>query len=220
MVDSQSWETARINMVNNQLFTNKLTDQQIAGAFLSVPREDFVPKLLRSVAYIDEGIDLGNDRMLIEPVTFARLLQAAEIVSTDIILDIACANGYSTAILAQLAATVVGLETDEKTVALAESNLSALHIDTAAVVAGNLVAGYEEQGPYNCIFINGAVEVVPETYINQLAEGGRMAIVERKGHSSQAVLYSNRDGLVSRRVLFDAMVPVLPGFALAHRFQF
>ena len=116
MPDSQTWETARWNMVNNQLFTNKLTDDQIAGAFLSVPREEFVPKSLRSVAYMDEGIDLGNGRMLIEPVTFARLLQAAEITSTDIILDIGCAHGYSTAILAQLAATVVGLEKDQDTI--------------------------------------------------------------------------------------------------------
>ena len=220
MPDEQSWETARKNMVNNQLFTNKLTDDQIARAFLSVPREKFVPKLLQSVAYIDEGIDLGNNRILIEPVAFARLIQAAKIVSTDIVLDIACANGYSSAILAQLAATVVGLETDEDTIIAAETKLAELHIDNVAVVKGDLAAGYEEQGPYDCIFVNGAVEMVPDTYVSQLAEGGRMAVVERKGQLSQAVLYTTRDGLISRRELFDAMVPVLPGFELANRFQF
>ena len=220
MRDEQSWETARINMVNNQLFTNKLTDDQIARAFLSVPREEFVPKLLRSVAYVDEGIDLDNNRILMEPAAFARLIQAAEIVSTDIVLDIACANGYSSAVLAQLAATVVGLETDEDIVAAAEVKLATLGIDNVAVVQGDLAAGYEEQGPYDCIFVNGAVEVVPDAYISQLADGGRMAVVERKGQLSQAILYSNRDGLISRRELFDAMVPVFPGFELANRFRF
>lgn len=220
MPDSQTWETARWNMVNNQLFTNKLTDDQIAGAFLSVPREEFVPKSLRSVAYMDEGIDLGNGRMLIEPVTFARLLQAAEITSTDIILDIGCAHGYSTAILAQLAATVVGLEKDQDTIFAAEAKLAALQINNVAIVAGELAAGCKEQGPYDCIFVNGAIEMIPEAYTAQLADRGRMAVVERKGQSSKAVLYTSQEGLISRRVLFDAMVPVLPGFELAHKFQF
>ena len=119
MPDRYSGETARINMVNNQLLTNKLRDDRIAQALLSVPRENFVPKKLRGVAYLDEDIALSSERILMEPMAFARILQAAEIASTDIVLDIACATGYSTAVLAQLAATVVGLETDEAAVAVA-----------------------------------------------------------------------------------------------------
>lgn len=220
MPDNQSWKTARINMVKNQLLTNKLTNEHIAGALLSVPREKFVPKSLQGVAYIDEGLDLGNDRILMEPMVFARILQAAEIDSTDVVLDVACAHGYSTAVLSKLAATVVGLETDKRTVSTAEAKLADLQINNAAVVEGALVAGFAEQGPYDCIFVNGAVEEVPEAYILQLDIGGRMVIVERKGQSSQAVLYINRGGLVSRRELFHAMVPVLPSFQLANLFQF
>ncbi len=220
MPDKYSGETARINMVNNQLLTNKLRDDRIAQALLSVPRENFVPKTLRGVAYLDEDIALGSERILMEPMAFARILQAAEIASTDIVLDIACATGYSTAVLAQLAATVVGLETDEAAVAVAEEQLAALQIDNAAIVVGDLTAGCEEQGPYDCILVNGAVEVLPAAYASQLAEGGRLVIIERKGPLSQAVLYANRGGLVSRRELFDAMAPVLSGFQVANSFQF
>ncbi|MFP6746287.1 MAG: protein-L-isoaspartate O-methyltransferase [Alphaproteobacteria bacterium] len=212
--------TARLNMVNNQLLTNKLTDDRIVQALLSVPRENFVPKALRGVAYVDEDIPLGNGRHLMEPMAFARILQAAEVRATDVVLDVACATGYSTAVLAQLAATVVGLETDAGAVASAEAQLAALQVDNAAVVSGVLVDGCSEQGPYDVIFINGAVEQVPGAYAAQLAEGGRMAVVERRGPSSQAVLYVKRDGLVSRRELFDAMIPVLPGFQRAEAFQF
>ncbi len=212
--------TARLNMVNNQLLTNKLTDDRIVQALLSVPRENFVPKALRGVAYLDEDIPLGEGRHLMEPMAFARILQAAEVQATDVVLDVACATGYSTAVLAQLAATVVGLETDEGAVAAAEAQLAALQVDNAAVVSGVLTDGCSEQGPYDVIFVNGAVEQVPPAYTAQLAEGGRMVVVERQGQSSQAVLYSNRDGLVSRRELFDAMVPVLPGFQMADVFQF
>ena len=98
--------TARLNMVNNQLLTNKLTDDRIVQALLSVPRENFVPKALRGVAYVDEDIPLGNGRHLMEPMAFARILQAAEVRATDVVLDVACATGYSTAVLAQLAATL------------------------------------------------------------------------------------------------------------------
>ncbi len=211
---------ARLNMVNNQLLTNKLTDDRIAQALLSVPRENFVPKGLRDVAYLDEDIPLDNGRYLMEPMIFARMLQSAAVGSDDVVLDVACANGYSTAVLAQLAAAVVGLEANEEAVAVAEAQLAVLNIDNAAVVAGALTDGCRDQGPYDVIFVNGAVEELPTAYVGQLAEGGRLVVVERRGQVSRAVLYSNRGGLVSRRELYDAMIPVLPGFQMAEAFQF
>ena len=212
--------TARRNMVNNQLLTNKLTDDRVAQALLSVPRENFVPKSLRGVAYLDEDIPLGNSRYLMEPMTFARMLQSAAIQSGDVVLDVACATGYSTAVLAQLASAVVGLETDAEAVAVAEVQLAALNVDNAAIIADELTDGCSAQGPYDVILVNGAVEEVPKAYLGQLAEGGRMVVVERQGQASRAVLYSNRGGLLSRRELFDAMIPVLPGFQKAEAFQF
>ncbi|MDA1101069.1 MAG: protein-L-isoaspartate O-methyltransferase [Proteobacteria bacterium] len=216
----QDHTTARQNMVNNQLLTNKLTDDRIAQALLSVPRENFVPKSLRGVAYLDEDIPLDNGRYLMEPMIFARMLQSAAVGAGDVVLDVACANGYSTAVLARLAAAVVGLETAEETVAGAEAQLAALNIDNAAIVAGELADGRDDQGPYDVIFVNGAVEEVPAAYMRQLAEGGRLVVVERQGQVSRAVLYSKWDGLVSRRELFDAMIPILPGFQIAEAFQF
>ncbi|NQV59749.1 MAG: protein-L-isoaspartate O-methyltransferase [Alphaproteobacteria bacterium] len=212
--------TARLNMVNNQLLTNKLTDDRIAQALLSVPRENFVPKSLRSVAYLDEDMPLDNGRYLMEPMIFARMLQSAAIGPRDVVLDVACGTGYSTAVLARLAAAVVGLEVDEAAVAGAEAHLAALNIDNAAVVVGTLADGCGDQGPYDVIFVNGAVEELPAAYAGQLTEGGRLVVVERRGPVSQAVLYTNRDGLLSRRELFDAMIPVLPDFEMAEEFHF
>lgn len=212
--------TARLNMVNNQLLTNKLTDDRVTQALLSVPRENFVPKALRGVAYVDEDIALGGGRYLMEPMAFARLIQAANIGPDDVVLDIACGTGYSTAVLAQLAATVVGLEADEDAVAGAEAQLSALEVDNAAIVTGVLADGCAEQGPYDVIFVNGAVTTAPSAYTGQLTEGGRLVVVEREGQSSRAVIYANRKGLISRRELFDAMIPLLPGFQAVEAFQF
>ncbi|MDP6346028.1 MAG: protein-L-isoaspartate O-methyltransferase [Alphaproteobacteria bacterium] len=216
----QDTARARQNMVNCQILTNKLTDDRITEALLAVPRENFVPKGLEGVAYIDENIPLGDGRYLMEPMIFARLVQAAEIAGQDVVLDVACGSGYSTAVLARLAGAVVALEADEGAVAAAEQRLAHLAIDNAAVVAGELSAGYPDQGPFDVIIINGAVASLPAALPAQLADGGRLLVVERQGVTGCAVLYLKTGETVSRRELFDAQLPMLPGFEAAEAFVF
>ena len=102
--------TARRNMVECQIRTNKVTDQRLIDALAEVPRERFVPKAYRGVAYVDEDVPLGGGRFLIEPMVLARLIQTARVRPGDSVLDVGCATGYATAILGRLAAGVVGLE--------------------------------------------------------------------------------------------------------------
>lgn len=210
----------RQTMVAGQVLPNKVTDEYVAAALLAVPRERFVPKALRGVAYIDEDIPLGGGRYLLEPMVFARMLQAAEIGAEDVVLDVGCATGYSAAVIAQFAGTVVALEVDEEMAAKADENLSALSIDNAAAVTGPLAEGYAGQAPYDVIFVNGAVEAVPQVLIEQLREGGRLLVVERRAGVGKAMLYRNFDGVVGSRELFDAQVNALPGFAVERGFVF
>lgn len=211
---------SRTNMVNCQVLTNKVTDRGLSAALLAVPREKFVPRSHAGVAYLDEDLPLGNGRYLLQPMVFARLLQTLAVAADDVVLDIACATGYSTAILARLAATVVGLEDNEDVAAATNERLTGMAVDNAAVVSGPLTEGYGAQAPYDAIFINGAVEVPLDALIGQLAEGGRLVAVERNGPIGVAVLYQNLHGRISRREVFDAQLPVLPGFERAGEFQF
>ena len=149
-------------MVESQLRTNKVTDTRILEAFETVPRERFLPEGRSGVAYIDEDLPVAPGRYLMEPMILARLLQAAEIAPGDIVLDIGCASGYSCAILARLADTVVALEADEALSQQAETALQDLVIDNAVVVQGDLTQGYAKQAPYNVILLGGAVAAVPE----------------------------------------------------------
>lgn len=207
-------------MLDGQLRPNRLTDERLQEAFLAVPREAFVPAALRGVAYVDEDVPLGGGRFLMEPMVFARLLQAAELQPGDVLLDVGCATGYSTAVAARLVATVVALECDPELARQANENLAALDVVNAAVVVGELPRGYPEQGPYDVILLNGSADRIPETLLAQLAEGGRLVGVEDDEGAGRAVIYLKRDGLVGRRVLFDAAVKPLPGFQREPSFVF
>lgn len=219
MVD---FAAARLNMVESQIRTNKVSDEGVLGAFESLPRERFVPDNKQGIAYIDEDLPIGHGRFLIEPMVLARLLQAAGPRAGEMALDVGCGTGFSTAVMARLGATVVGLESEEELVESANRLLTDLDIDNGVVVRGTLHEGYEKQAPYDVILIGGTVEFVPDAIIGQLADGGRLATVLRteNGGMGQAMLYRRDGEVIAHRALFDASVPALPGFARKRGFTF
>lgn len=211
---------ARLNMVENQVRTNRVTDPLIIEAMGALPREAFVPDDKQGIAYIDEDIDIAPGRFLMEPMVLARLLQAAEVTENDVVLDIGCGTGYASAVLAHMANTVVALECDSSLAAKATETLSALEIDTVAVVEGALQEGSPKQAPYDVIFVGGAVADVPAAIASQLAEGGRLVAVTHTKSVGTGTLMTNHRGVLSRRELLDAATPFLPGFEPAPEFVF
>ncbi len=221
------YRLARANMIDSQIRTNRVTDPRLLEALKAVPRERFLPEALRGIAYIDEDIDLGGSRSLMEPMVLARLLQAAAVMPGDMVLDIGCGCGYASAVLARLAGTVIALESDQALIATAEQALREQEIDNVALVGGELTAGYPEQAPYNMILLNGAVAEVPAAIQEQLADGGRLVTVLREDSGlredsalGRATLLERRGGHSARRTLFDATTALLPGFERAPGFVF
>ena len=210
---------ARRNMVDGQLRPNKVTDAGILAAMEEQPRELFLPKALRGIAYVDDDIDLGSGRYLMEPVVAARLLQAARLRDTDSVLIVGCASAYSAALIGRLVASVVAVECDPDAVQRSTAVLDEVSIDNVAVVEGQLAEGAPKQAPFEVIFFDGAVAEVPAGILDQLAEGGRLvAVVVGERGMGKATLFERYGGVTSSRVLFDAAVPVLPD--LAHRPKF
>lgn len=215
--------TARHNMVENQVRTNKVSDERLLEAMAEVPRERFVPKALRGIAYVDDDIEIGSGRFLIEPMIFARLVQAVFIQPGDVVLDIGCGPGYTSAVLARLASTVVAVESDEELARKAAAELVELKVDNAVVVAAAMVAGYPPQAPYQVIMFGGAVAEIPQSICDQLADGGRLAAVVAdggRGRMGKAVLVTRAGDSFGRRVIFDAAIPLLPGFEPKPAFVF
>jgi protein-L-isoaspartate(D-aspartate) O-methyltransferase len=220
------FQQQREKMVDGQLRTTDVRDAGILSAMLSVPREEFVPAGRRALAYIDEDIEIaGPDegraaRYLMEPSPFALLLQLATIRPTDFVLDVGCGTGYSSAVLSKIAGFVVALESDASLAAFAGERLAALGCENVAVVEGPLPDGHDAQAPYDVILVNGAVDEVPRTLLDQLKEGGRLVTVVGHGHAARAMLHLKEDGIVSARRGFNAAVKPLDEFRRQPAFEF
>lgn len=211
----------RLNMVESQLRTNKVTDPRLILAMAEIPRERFLPERLRGVAYVDEDIPLGNGRFLMEPMVAARLIQAASIAPDDVTLEVGTGTGYLTAVLARLATTVISLESDPTLAKSATATLTGLGVDNAVVVTGPLTEGHAKQAPYGVIIVSGAVSSVPPSLLAQLAEGGRLvAVVIGDDGVGRATLVQRLGGITTARAIFDANTPLLPGFERAPSFAF
>jgi protein-L-isoaspartate(D-aspartate) O-methyltransferase len=213
---------ARFNMVENQIRTNKVHDLLVSGAISSTPREAFLPKSMRGFAYVDEDVSIGGGRYLIEPLVLARLLQAAAVQPTDVVLAIGDATGWASAVLAKLSSTVVALESDSDLAARSTQALSDQGIDNVAYVGGDPAAGYSAQAPYDVIVYVGAVADIPAALCRQLSDGGRLvAVVDSGTKGAGKVVQVVRVGdTFGRRVLFDGSTPYLPGMAPKAGFVF
>jgi protein-L-isoaspartate(D-aspartate) O-methyltransferase len=214
------YATAREVMVDRQVRTADVTLYPIIEAMLAVPREEFVPEALRPVAYLGEHVPLAPGRVLLDPRVFAKLLDALNVGPTDLVLDVGCCLGYSTAVLAKMAEAVVALESDPAMAAEAELLLGRRSVDTAVVQAGALAEGVAAHGPFDAILIEGGIEVLPPALAAQMKLGGRIAAIFIDGARGQARLGHNTErGIVWRRI-FDATAPVLPGFEATKAFVF
>jgi protein-L-isoaspartate(D-aspartate) O-methyltransferase len=211
---------ARRNMVASQLRPNEVNDPAVIAAMGAVPREKFLQPSQRQFAYVDEDLPIGNGRYIMEPLVLARLLQMAEVQPHEAALVIGAAGGYSTAVLAQMASSVVGLESDPALSAAATRALAELKIDNVALVNGPLTAGCPSQAPFDVIFINGAVDAIPDAIKRQLADGGRLVTVVRHGGVGRGTLVTRTGDAYGVRSDFDAATPVLPGFEQKPKFVF
>jgi protein-L-isoaspartate(D-aspartate) O-methyltransferase len=209
----------RAHMVDGQLRTCDVTDQALLSAFARLPRESFVSPAFASLAYLDRDAPaLGaRDRLLLAPMTLAKLIQAANVRPGDKALDVASGSGYSSAVLASLGAKVVALEDDSGATAAARTLLASE--SSIEFVSGDLTAGVGGRS-FDVILLNGAFEGAPEKLIAQLADNGRFAAVDASSGAAKAVLIEMKGGVVSKRILFNANATTLPAFRREVGFAF
>ncbi|WP_226780385.1 protein-L-isoaspartate O-methyltransferase family protein [Oceaniglobus trochenteri] len=210
----------RMMMVDNQIRPSDVTKFPIIDAMLNVPREIYVPASRREAAYVGENIELGGGRCIVEPRTLAKMLDAADVQPGDLVLDVGCALGYSSAILACMAEAVVAVEEDADMAREAADTLSDQGVDNVAVVEAPLTEGAPKHGPYDVIIVEGAVQEVPQALLDQLNEGGRIACLFQEGTLGVCRIGYQIDGRISWRFAFNASAPVLPGFARQPAFVF
>lgn len=202
----------RTMMVDTQVRPNDVTKFPVIEAMLSIPREEFVPPSRRSVAYTGENLDIGHGRVLLEPRTLAKMVDALDIQPGEMALDLGCGYGYSSAVIARMAEAVVAIEENEEMVAEAERRLADAGVFNVAVLAGKLTEGNARQGPYDAILVGGGVEEIPEALLEQLKEGGRIVAIFLEGSLGVARIGLRLSGQVNWRYVFNAHAPLLQGF--------
>lgn len=199
-------------MVDTQVRPQDVTKFNIIEAMLTVAREAYVPEALRDVAYVGDNITLDGGRVMLEPRTQGKVLDALDVQPDELVLDLGCGLGYSAALLAHLAEAVVAVEEDEALATEAQTILSEQGIDNVAVIAGALAEGSAKHGPYDVICIEGGVETIPAALIEQLKEGGRMAAIFMDGALGECRIGHKLDGKMHWRMAFNATAPVVSGF--------
>jgi protein-L-isoaspartate(D-aspartate) O-methyltransferase len=222
---TMDFAAARRMMVDGQVRTSDVTEPRLLAAMFELPRERFVAEGRAGLAYLDLDVPVaehgnGRTRHLLKPMVLAKLIQAADIKAGDHVLDVGAATGYSSALLAHLAASVVALEEEAALAEQAARNLGDLGLTQVSVVAGPLTAGCAERGPYDVILVNGATEVIPHALCGQLRHGGRLVCVLGRPPGGKGMLYYCDHGDVSGQPRFDAAAPLLPGFVKPAAFVF
>lgn len=212
------YSTRRVMMVDTQVRPQDVTKFPIIEAMLAVPREVYVPQALREAAYVGETLSIGGGRVVLEARTLAKMLDALNIQPSDVVLDIGCGLGYSTAVIARMAEAVVAVEEDDTLASDAQRILAQEGVDNAAVVAGPLAKGDAKHGPYDVITLQGGVETMPDAILAQLKEGGRIAALFMDGPLGMVKIGHKSGEKVTWRFAFNATAPVLAGFGTRHAF--
>lgn len=212
------FDARRVMMVDTQIRPSDVTKFPIIDAMLSVHRENFVPSDRREAAYMDGNITLGRGRVVLEPRTMAKMLDALDLQNDELVLDIGSGYGYSAAVMAHIAQAVVAVEVDEAMAGDAQSTLNDAGVDNVILHNGALTDGVAEHGPYDVIAFQGGVEDIPAAIVEQLKEGGRMAALFMNGALGEMRIGRKIDGHMNWRLSFNASAPVLPGFSAAREF--
>lgn len=214
------YTAARTAMVDCQIRPSDVTKYPIIEAMLAIPREAYVPTAKRSVAYVGENLSLGNDRVMLEPRVLGKILDALSIQPDELVLDLGCGLGYSTAVCAHLGQMVIAVEENDAMADEAARILSEQGVDNAVVQLAKLAEGAPQHGPYDAVVVQGGVEQLPQAIIDQIKIGGRIGLIEMDGALGRCrVGYKTAAG-INWKTAFNATAPVLPGFHKAASFAF
>jgi protein-L-isoaspartate(D-aspartate) O-methyltransferase len=212
-----AFEPMRRAMVASQLRTTGVNDPRVVAAMGAVERERFVPQACLALAYADALVPLGNGRQLNSPMALGLLLTEAKLTGKERALLIGAATGYGAAVLALLVREVVALEEDE---ALAASAETALAQTGVTVVRGPLAKGWADGAPYDFILIDGSVGQLPQVIIDQVVEGGTIALALDDGGATRLGVGKVAAGAFGANLFTDAAAAALPGFEQPRGFSF
>jgi protein-L-isoaspartate(D-aspartate) O-methyltransferase len=207
---------ARRQMVEQQLRGRGIEDERVLAAMGEVPREDFVPALLRDRAYADSALPIDEEQTISQPWIVAAICQALELEGSELVLEVGTGSGYSAAVLSLLAAHVVTIERHEALYRAAREMMIVVDAKNVELALGDGSLGFPERAPYDAIACHAAAPRPPKALLEQLADGGRL-VVPLEGGDADVLTLFRRDGdrLEAKPITPCRFVPLIgeEGFA-------
>ena len=214
-------EQARFNMIEQQIRPWDVLDPGVLDLLAVIKREDFVPPVHRSLAFVDTEVPLPNGQSMLAPKVEARLLQELEVQRHERVLEVGAGSGYMAALLAHRAQHVTTLEIDAELARFAADNLRRAWVGNVTVLHADASRWVPEDGPFDVIALSGSVAEVPRTMLAHLKPGGRLTAIVGQLPIMRAVLVTRSgEAAFTTLELFDTVAPRLKGFGEPTRFVF
>jgi protein-L-isoaspartate(D-aspartate) O-methyltransferase len=214
-------EQARTNMVEQQIRTWEVLDQEVLDLLYVVPREEFVPPQRRALAFSDLEIPIGEGQRMWQPKLEARVLQELALRKTDKVLEVGTGSGYLTALMARRAGHVVSVEINPKLAAFGRANLERDGADNVTLEIGDAARGWPRHAPYDAIVLTGSTPVLPRAFFEQLAPGGRLFAVVGEAPAMRArLVVCSAPGAWRSTDLFETVLLPLANAEHPPRFRF
>ena len=214
-------EQARTNMVEQQIRTWEVLDQDVLDLLYLVPREQFVPPEHRALAFSDLEIPLGHGERMWQPKLEARILQELNVHKTDRVLEVGTGSGYLTALLAHRCAHVCSVENNPALAEFGRGNLERHGVDNVLLESGDAARGWDRHAPYDVIVLTGSTPVLPAALLAQLAPEGRLfAVVGEAPAMSARLVTCTGPGEQRATTLFETVIRPLVHAERPSRFKF
>jgi protein-L-isoaspartate(D-aspartate) O-methyltransferase len=214
-------DQARANMVEQQIRTWEVLDQDVIDLLYAVPREEFVPEQHRALAFSDLEIPIGEGEHMWQPKLEARVLQELDVRKTDRVLEVGTGSGYLTALLAHRAAQVCSVEIRPALAAFGRRNLERHGADNLILETGDAARGWGRHAPYDVIVLTGSTELLPRAFLEQLSVGGRLfAVVGEAPAMTARLVACSASKTFNSNDLFETVVAPLANCERPPRFRF
>ena len=208
------------NMIEGQIKPIGGMQKNILQAFSSVNRDDFVPQNLKENCYSEKNLFLKRDRFVLKANLIAKIISALNISNEENVLVIGSSTGYSSAIISRLAETVISIEEDQELLDFSEEAIKKNGIDNIVFINNAMIEGCSEQGPFNAIIIEGAIDEVPAKILNQLEDNGRLIAMVNDNGISNVIEYQKKNDTFTDRFIFSCSAPKLKSFDKRKSFSF
>lgn len=201
-------------MIATQLRSRDITDERVLAVMAELPRELFLEESLRSQAYSDGPLPIGQNQTISQPYIQALMTQHLALTGSEKVLEIGTGSGYQTAILARLCREVYTLERKDELSRTAKKVLDSLGIENVHYIVADGSKGYNVAAPFDAILVTAACPEVPAPLIEQLDENARLVAPVGSLHTQDLILLNRVSGRTIRQTICSCrFVPLLGEFA-------